>query len=641
MNAVLGMTGLLLETPLNPEQRDFVETIRISGDALLSLINEILDLSKLEAGEMMLETLDFDLSTCVEEVLDLLAPQAHTKNLEIAALINRDVPTKIQGDVSRLRQILMNLISNAIKFTSSGEILVRAELKSESSTTATIYFAVIDTGLGISPENQSQLFQPFIQVDASINRKYGGTGLGLAICKQLVNLMGGNIGVDSQLGKGAKFWFELTFSKQSLSVSPVKEVELLTNHRLLIVDDNITNRKIIYHQVTRWGMQVDEAATANVALKALAESVEQGKPYDLVLINMQIPEMDGITLGTQLKANSATNKIPLILLTATNQRDEVERAINLGFSGYLAKPIKASRLFDSIMNILGSQLDLENFKDYKIKQNLLTTEIQQSPSTTKFKLRLLLAENNLVNQKVALKQLRNLGYDADVAANGEEVLQLIETVPYDLILMDCQMPILDGLETTREIRRRPDRFFASRCQPIVVAMTANAMKEDEQNCRDAGMDDYVSKPVRKDKLTMVLEHWSQIILSQQELFVTKTIVFPLEESSLEDLINWQQLHQISDNNPEFEWQLLQIYTEDSISRLDAIKAALATKDFQKMRGEVHQLRSSMGYIGTTTVQETVEQLEQLAVQDERRGTGKLIQDLEYFVNRIQEFLTTR
>ncbi len=641
MNAVLGMTGLLLETPLNPEQRDFVETIRISGDALLSLINEILDLSKLEAGEMMLETLDFDLSTCVEEVLDLLAPQAHTKNLEIAALINRDVPTKIQGDVSRLRQILMNLISNAIKFTSSGEILVRAELKSESSTTATIYFAVIDTGLGISPENQSQLFQPFIQVDASINRKYGGTGLGLAICKQLVNLMGGNIGVDSQLGKGAKFWFELTFSKQSLSVSPVKEVELLTNHRLLIVDDNITNRKIIYHQVTRWGMQVDEAATANVALKALAESVEQGKPYDLALINMQIPEIDGITLGTQLKANSATNKIPLILLTATNQRDEVERAINLGFSGYLAKPIKASRLFDSIMNILGSQLDLENFKDYKIKQNLLTTEIQQSPSTTKFKLRLLLAENNLVNQKVALKQLRNLGYDADVAANGEEVLQLIETVPYDLILMDCQMPILDGLETTREIRRRPDRFFASRCQPIVVAMTANAMKEDEQNCRDAGMDDYVSKPVRKDKLTMVLEHWSQIILSQQELFVTKTIVFPLEESSLEDLINWQQLHQISDNNPEFEWQLLQIYTEDSISRLDAIKAALATKDFQKMRGEVHQLRSSMGYIGTTTVQETVEQLEQLAVQDERRGTGKLIQDLEYFVNRIQEFLTTR
>ena len=641
MNAVLGMTGLLLETPLNPEQRDFVETISICGDALLSLINEILDLSKLEAGEMMLETLDFDLSTCVEEVLDLLAPQAHTKNLEIAALINRDVPTKIQGDVSRLRQILMNLISNAIKFTSSGEILVRAELKSESSTTATIYFAVIDTGLGISPENQSQLFQPFIQVDASINRKYGGTGLGLAICKQLVNLMGGNIGVDSQLGKGAKFWFELTFSKQSLSVSPVKEVELLTNHRLLIVDDNITNRKIIYHQVTRWGMQVDEAATANVALKALAESVEQGKPYDLALINMQIPEIDGITLGTQLKANSATNKIPLILLTATNQRDEVERAINLGFSGYLAKPIKASRLFDSIMNILGSQLDLENFKDYKIKQNLLTTEIQQSPSTTKFKLRLLLAENNLVNQKVALKQLRNLGYDADVAANGEEVLQLIETVPYDLILMDCQMPILDGLETTKEIRRRPDRFFASRCQPIVVAMTANAMKEDEQNCRDAGMDDYVSKPVRKDKLTMVLEHWSQIILSQQELFVTKTIVFPLEESSLEDLINWQQLHQISDNNPEFEWQLLQIYTEDSISRLDAIKAALATKDFQKMRGEVHQLRSSMGYIGTTTVQETVEQLEQLAVQDERRGTGKLIQDLEYFVNRIQEFLTTR
>ena len=359
MNAVLGMTGLLLETYLTPEQRDFIQTIRISGDALLSLINEILDLSKLEAGEMELEIFDFDLSTCIDEVLELLAHLAHTKGLEIAALVYRDVPTHLQGDAGRLRQILMNLIGNAIKFTSAGEVVVRSELQSETPTKATIRFTVTDTGLGISPEDQRKLFTPFSQVDASTTRKYGGTGLGLAICKQLVTLMGGEIGVESCLGQGSKFWVEVPFTKQRKPVASVQDFGYLTDRRLLVVDDNATNRKIVRYQVTRWGMQVDEASGAAAALIALQSAHEQRMPYDVALIDMQMPQTDGMTLGEQIKANPASAELPLIMLTSTNQRDEVQRALNIGFAAYLVKPVKPSRLLDSIMTVLATQSELE------------------------------------------------------------------------------------------------------------------------------------------------------------------------------------------------------------------------------------------------------------------------------------------
>ncbi|MBD2532031.1 response regulator [Nostoc flagelliforme FACHB-838] len=647
MNAVLGMTGLMLETPLNPEQQDFIETIRISGDALLSLINEILDLSKLEAGEMALETLDFDLSTCVEEVLELLAPPAHNKGLEIAALIYPNVPTHLQGDAGRLRQILMNLISNAIKFTSNGEVVLRAELRSQSSTTTTICFAITDTGLGITSEDQCKLFTPFTQVDASTTRKYGGTGLGLAICKQLVSLMGGEIGVESRLGKGSKFWFEVTFAKQLHPISLESEGGLLTNRRLLVVDDNTTNRKIIYHQATRWGMLVDQAASAATALQAIQEAAQQNNLYDVAVIDMQMPEIDGMTLGEQIKADSAIAELPLIMLTSTNQRDEIQRALKIGFAAYLVKPVKPSRLLDTIMTVLGTQMEQEESEwampHANRSQELKAKKYENNknyhpPLPDSPKLKILLAEDNLVNQKVALKQLQSLGYSADVAGNGKEVLQLLEQISYDLILMDCQMPVLDGFETTKEIHRWQESSFVSGRRPVVIAMTANAMKEDQQMCLDAGMNDYLSKPVIKDKLAAALERWGNVIFMEKQTVVLEQKASTTVVDSVDLPIQWERLHQLSENNPEFELELLQIFVEDIQPRIELIKIAIATNDFGKLAQEVHQIKGASANVGATKMHLAVEKLEELARNQERRGTTNLISDLEELVKRIQEFL---
>jgi len=489
MNAILGLSELLLGTTLDDEQRDFAESIKLSGDALLVLINGILDISKLESGEMQLESYDFNLVDCIEEIADLLAPQAHAKGLEIINSIAAHVPFQVKGDGLRLRQILINLINNAIKFTTKGEILVEVEVLETTLTTDTIQISVIDTGIGISTAAQAKLFAPFAQAEASISRKYGGTGLGLAICKQLTKLMHGEIGIESQPDRGSKFWISIPFPKSQERSQPICTV--LSGRRLLIIDDNASICKVIRYYTQNLGMVVDEAESAAHALYLLDRNFGQGLKYDLVLIDLQMPDMDGIALGKQLKENPMFQDLTLIMMTSTRQIAIAKHALTFGFADYLTKPIRLSRLQETIESALGY---------LQVPESLAIAE----PVTDQPQLRILLAEDNLINQKVATRLLKTIGYNIDTAINGQEVMRLLSTNTYDLIFMDCQMPILDGYATTKEIRSRE----GNRRHTIIVAMTANAMKEDRDKCLACGMDDYLSKPFSKKQIIDILEKWS-------------------------------------------------------------------------------------------------------------------------------------
>ena len=499
MNGVIGMTGLLMDTELTDEQREYAETIRSSGDMLLTIINDILDFSKIEAGKLQFETLDFSLNNAIEDTTDLLASRAHDKDLELVSLVYRDVPKDLRGDPGRLRQVLTNLIGNAIKFTDHGEIVVRAEKTSEDEKHVVIRFSVSDTGIGISESAQEKLFQPFMQADGSTTRKYGGTGLGLAISKQLVELMGGTIGVESAEGKGSTFWFTARFEKQT---GPVKETHAslskLKALRALIVDDNSTNRKILGHQLETCGMLHDEAESGEAALALLRSATKREKPYDLAILDLMMPGMDGFELAAAIKTDPAIAETPLVMLTSYGERGSSAVAQANGIAAYLTKPVRQSALFESLAR--AAQGSLFTTHPEKIVSPAPVLPVPVSTVPLPHSKLILIAEDNVVNQKVAIRQLRKLGYRADAVANGKEVLEALARIPYDLVLMDCQMPEMDGYEATAEIRKRQSD---ARRTPV-IAMTAHALEGDRAKCIAAGMDDYVSKPVNVEELGRIL-----------------------------------------------------------------------------------------------------------------------------------------
>jgi PAS domain S-box-containing protein len=625
MNAVLGMTGLLADTELSGLQRDFVETVRVSGENLLTLINEILDFSKLEANEMELEEINFDLNTCVEEVTDLLAMLAHSKALEIASLIHQDVPLYLCGDVARLRQILTNLISNAIKFTSEGEVIIKISLKAETESIATIEFRIIDTGIGISPNAQKKLFQPFTQVDASTTRKYGGTGLGLAICKQIVDMIGGKIGIDSEEGKGSQFWFTIPLAKQSADtiakMQPRREVNL-QDIRVLVVDDSETNGKILTYQLTAWQMRVDAIQHSSEAISVLRAAVAEGDRYQLAILDMQMPELDGEMLGAQIKADPILNDIKLIMLTSLNQQGGLRRFKQFGFEFYLVKPIKQSRLLDILMEVVAMNAQRDN-STYSYQDNsTLANKALNLPAKKMSKLKILIAEDSPINQKVALHQLRSFGYDADVAGNGKEVLELLEHIHYDIILMDCQMPELDGYETTIAIRQ----LNSDKQKIVIIAMTANAMKEDCDRCLACGMDDYLSKPIRKEDLAKKLAEW------ESRIFVKVANAIPLLATS--PLIDWTYIDSFAEGNEEFKLELMEAFFESISKSLEQLEQAIAANNYLEIEQVAHFIKGSSGNLGIISIEAIANDLEQLGRNQKSDNTEILFKRMQDLFSQI-------
>lgn len=493
MNAVIGMTELLLDTDLTPQQQDFVETIRTSGDTLLTIINDILDFSKIEAGKLDLEQCPLDLRTCIEGVLDLLAPKAAEKGLELAYLVESSVPQQILGDMTRLRQILTNLVGNAIKFTEAGEISVTVAARKLAPAVYAIRFAVKDTGIGIRSDQLNRLFKPFSQVDSSISRQYGGSGLGLVISQRLSEMMGGRIWVDSELGRGSTFYFSIAATAvKPAEPIPQGHLSLLVNKRLLIVDDNSISRQNLVLQARCWGMRVQAFATGADAFNCL----QQGQSFDLALIDNHLPDFNGQAIISAIRQLPTGQNLPLFLLTTRSQSTDVcseTPTLNLG---YLYKPIRQSQLYNALLDVF-------------VKTTAIESDLSASAPIKLAKhlpLRILVAEDNLVNQKVILKLLQRLGYQAEVAFNGLEVLQALTQRVYDVILMDVQMPDMDGLSATRQIYQ----LYPAHNRPRIIAITASAMQGDREECLRVGMDDYLSKPIRLDSLQRALSQCRMI-----------------------------------------------------------------------------------------------------------------------------------
>jgi len=502
MNGVVGMSALLLETPLMPEQREFAQTIQNSAESLLTIINDILDFSKIDAGKLAIEQADFDLGAAIEGSADVLAERAAAKDLELAVQIAHDLPTALRGDATRVRQVLTNLISNAVKFTEHGEVVVRASREAETRSAVLVRIEVTDTGIGIAPAVQPKLFDAFVQADGSTTRKYGGTGLGLAICRRLVELMGGEIGLTSTPGVGSTFWFTARFEKQpaasAIAAIALAELARLRDRRMLIVDDNATNRKILHYQLTNWGIAHHAVESGREALAALRAAAAVGQPFDLLILDHHMPEMDGQMLAAAVRADDAIASTRMVMMTSLGHFDP-DALREAGISVRLIKPVKQAQLRATLARVLD---ETETARPAPAAPVVAVPVARATPIGEK-PARILVAEDNPVNQRVILLQLRQLGYAADAVANGNEAVAAVIQQTYDIVLMDCQMPELDGYQATQQIREQE----AGQTRVPIIAMTAHALAGDRDKCLAAGMDDYISKPVKTAALAEVLMRW--------------------------------------------------------------------------------------------------------------------------------------
>jgi signal transduction histidine kinase/HPt (histidine-containing phosphotransfer) domain-containing protein len=641
MNGVIGMTGLLLETDLSSRQLGYTETIQSSAEALLRIIDDILDFSKIEAGLLRFEKIDFDLRVAVEASVELLAERAQAKGLELASLVYCDVLTALRGDPGRLRQVLTNLIGNAVKFTDRGEVVVSVTKVSETASDTILRFEIQDTGIGISTEAQRLLFRAFTQADGSTTRKYGGTGLGLAISKQLVRLMGGEIGIESAPGAGSTFWFTGRFEKQLIGATTASEpAGNLFGTRVLIVDDNAANRNILKHQTTSWGMIATEAESGKRALELLRAAVTEGEPYDIVVLDLVMPDMNGFQLAEAIKSDPTISSVALVLLQSFGERGHDERAKQVLITAYLPKPVRQSQLHECLTAVIARSVSSEPVAPSRLgtRHSLREWEIQDKDKTFS-NVRILVAEDDLVNQEVALGQLYHLGYRAEAVPTGRELLKALEHDHVDIILMDCQMPEMDGFAATAEIRRRE----GTARHTTIIAMTANALDGDHEECLAAGMDDYLSKPVKSEVLRGKLERWARPggkeLSGAGNVAAQDTIVSVIDLSHQQLLsVDVARLTDAASENPEKLKHIVELYVRHTEERLEELKSAIKQESAGDVCAIAHKCLGSSQTCGMIAIVPALTELERIGKEGDLHGAEDQLQTAQAAFAKIKRFL---
>ena len=627
MNGIIGMVELAQGTSLTLEQKDYLNTAKESADALLSLLNDILDFAKIESGYLSLEEIDFDPGNTAESVTMSIAPRAETKGLEVLCLIQPNIPARLIGDPGRLRQILMNLAGNAIKFTSHGEIVIRVALEKEEDNKVTLKFAVTDTGIGIPNDRQAAIFDRFVQVDSSTTRKFGGTGLGLAISKQLVELMHGKIGIISEPNVGSTFWFTAEFEKSTTPIAePLQIPSDLKDTHILIVDDNPTNRLILTKELEYFGCRADSIGDSMVILPQLTSAVEIGDPYKIVLLDMQMPEKDGMTALAEIKQNDTVKDVHVIILTSMGHRGDAGKLTSLGCDGYLVKPVKKDHLKEMILTVLGQK---PNVVTLKTPTGPLITSHTISERRRKL-VHILLAEDNAINQKLAVNLLQKSGYSVDVVDNGKMAVEAMLNQPYTLVLMDVQMPEMDGFEATQEFRKKDT---AGKKTPI-IAMTAHAMKGDRERCLAAGMDDYLSKPLEPSEFHQTLNKWISIsipktgTLDLDKIPQPETELKETEKNPNEPINLVEALPRFGDDLVFFKTMLGE-FTKNLPERIEKLEEAVEQDDIKSVTRLAHNLKGASANFSAEGVRTA-------AAEIEINGYNGVMSSVTELINRIKD-----
>ena len=633
MNGVIAMVGLLLETPMTAEQRGYLETIHTSSESLLAIINDILDFSKIEAGKMELDLRPFDLRTSLEEALDLMSAKAVEKNLDLVYQMDDAIPAKIEGDPMRLRQVLANLLSNALKFTEHGDVFIRVELlvapgaDKKNPNTIQVHFSIQDTGIGITPDKLSRLFKPFMQADVSTARHYGGTGLGLTISKKLVEMMGGKMWAESERGKGSTFHFTANFHAEPQAAREIRQPKL-TDLKILIVDDNASSRAVLAEQAARWGMIPETAETPQQALDLVRKD-----QFDVAVLDLQLPGMDGIALAAEIRKLPGAAMMPFVVLTPLGVSTDAPAAAHIGFANCIAKPVRPAQLSAALERALFSPKKAAS-PIVPAKTNPLVSE--------RLPLRILLVDDNAINQKVAARILHQIGYHPDLAGNGLEALAALDKKIYDLVFMDVMMPEMDGFEATRAIRERqkdPEDHPTFSSRIVVVAMTAHAMQSDREKCLASGMDDYLSKPIRPADIRGIIEKWGQPIMN--EGIKSMPAVKIEAPASAEPPVEMDRLNDLTDGNADSLRELVEMYYKQTTQQLAQIEAAVRANKAEDVRRVAHSCAGASATLGMMRFAQMMRALEKEGVSGKLTDATRLCEDAAREYRTIKDFLTAQ